>query len=669
MMRAALKYAAAGIPVFPCRKDKKPFTAHGFKDATTDPVQIRVWFAKWPTAMVAMPTGEASGYDVVDVDKTGALPMRQPKGAPKARTPSGGFHLFFPANGLRNSEDKGGTNVDVRGEGGYVILPPSANGRGAYKWVGPDLNGETPQMPSELRTWLDSRRRRNGAPNPSKAGRSNVRGQKRGVRRSKAKDVAPGDRHNALMSLAGGLWNRGLAPNAILESLEAFNAGLPEPLAGERLKELPLMVTYLEDKAAASEDEFWAATKILGQIRAHAQANRVAPLAVLGCVLARVSAVTHPCVRLPGRGQGSNLGSLNTFVALVGEPGKGKDQALAEAREAIELGDDDETVVRLGSGEGIAHIFKRRVKGEEEWVRNAVLVQESEVETLTTLGGRRGSTLMSELRSVWTGGTLGHAFVDPQKRLNVPAHSYRLALVVGVQPSKAGGLLADADGGMPQRFLWLTCGDRYAPDDVSELTVERMPLQLAHTGQNLVGEIVMPVCDEALHAIDCHARRSLLGLDGDPLFGHWLLCKLKVATLLAILHGCTEVDAQWWGLAEWVMRRSDEGRSVCAYYSWLEDDRRTKTRARREATVARETTLASADATEERLKERCRASVLRKTTRTTWTKEREISHSLGRTEVREHLPDVLKELLADGSLKRRKIKPKSGPSSWHYMKP
>ena len=55
---AALEYASGRMPVFPCNPlDKKPLTAHGFKDATTDEAQIRAWWTRWPNAMVGAPTG------------------------------------------------------------------------------------------------------------------------------------------------------------------------------------------------------------------------------------------------------------------------------------------------------------------------------------------------------------------------------------------------------------------------------------------------------------------------------------------------------------------------------------------------------------------------------------------------------------------------------------
>jgi len=62
------------------------------------------------------------------------------------------------------------------------------------------------------------------------------------------------------------------------------------------------------------------------------------------------------------------------------------------------------------------------------------------------------------------GEPLGFSYADPAKALPIAPHSYRMGLVLGVQPGRAGPLLKDADGGTPQRFVWLPATDPYAPD-------------------------------------------------------------------------------------------------------------------------------------------------------------------------------------------------------------
>src|SRR3546814_5972958 len=66
---AATVLACAGIPVFPCVPlQKNPLTEHGFHDASTDTSVVAEWWRRWPDANVAMPTGFASGVDVVDIE-------------------------------------------------------------------------------------------------------------------------------------------------------------------------------------------------------------------------------------------------------------------------------------------------------------------------------------------------------------------------------------------------------------------------------------------------------------------------------------------------------------------------------------------------------------------------------------------------------------------------
>jgi hypothetical protein len=156
--------------------------------------------------------------------------------------------------------------------------------------------------------------------------------------------------------------------------------------------------------------------------------------------------------------------SLNMFVGLVGPSGSGKGAAEAVAADALDVG----YIVshNVGSGEGIAHGYKHRVKGELEWNDDdhAVLFSVPEIDSLAAQGDRKGATLMPQLRSGWTGEQLGFGYADPTKRIIVEAHQYRLCLVAGIQPARAACLLDDADGGTPQRFLWLPATDPDAPD-------------------------------------------------------------------------------------------------------------------------------------------------------------------------------------------------------------
>lgn len=137
LVDAALAYAAAGMPVFPCVPGAKtPLTRRGFYDATTDPRRIRSWWSWMPEANIALRTG--SSIDVVDVDVHGVgngfpvLRTLQRDGlidgwGMAVRSPSGGLHLYYPSALQRpqGSWSRGTAHADFRGTGGYIIAPPS----------------------------------------------------------------------------------------------------------------------------------------------------------------------------------------------------------------------------------------------------------------------------------------------------------------------------------------------------------------------------------------------------------------------------------------------------------------------------------------------------------------------------------------------------------------
>lgn len=140
LLNAALRRAALGQPVFPCIPDaKRPLTTHGLLDATTDPDQIRTWWAHTPTANLAVPTGSTS-YDVLDVDihPTGsgypAFNRLIRAGIVHGHshivlTPSGGLHAYFPGTN-QPSGRLPAQHLDFKATGGYVLAPPSVvNGR------------------------------------------------------------------------------------------------------------------------------------------------------------------------------------------------------------------------------------------------------------------------------------------------------------------------------------------------------------------------------------------------------------------------------------------------------------------------------------------------------------------------------------------------------------
>jgi len=141
MLSSALALARSGMAIFPCRvRDKRPATANGFKDATRDSEQIRAWWQQDENFNIGIATGAASGVFVIDVDddggehelcKLGVLPDTVE--AITAR----GRHIYFrmPKVQIGNSANKIAPHVDCRGDGGYVLAPPSMHPSGKrYCW-------------------------------------------------------------------------------------------------------------------------------------------------------------------------------------------------------------------------------------------------------------------------------------------------------------------------------------------------------------------------------------------------------------------------------------------------------------------------------------------------------------------------------------------------------
>lgn len=172
---AARELARAGVPVFPCAANgKPPITEHGLRDATTNLRQVEAWWRHTPNANIGMPTGTASGLVVVDVDVHG--PTNGFEGFNRAhraglvsgwellaRSPSGGMHVYFPAvpEAIQRSWQVARAGIDFRGDGGYIVVPPSARiidgHRVAYSIEQVARDKTAPVHSQRLRDFLDPR--------------------------------------------------------------------------------------------------------------------------------------------------------------------------------------------------------------------------------------------------------------------------------------------------------------------------------------------------------------------------------------------------------------------------------------------------------------------------------------------------------------------------------
>lgn len=223
---AALKYAGRGWNVIPlfgtdgskCECGPKNCSSPGkhprigqWRDAgTTDPTGISGWWSKWPNSNIGIVTGKASGIVVVDVDgDNGDAAFRHlcanHNFVPETLTVSTGRgrHHYFAHPGVQvpNSAGAIADGVDVRGDGGYIVAPPSVHRSGAiYKWAAED------QALQQIPDWL-LQRMLSGKRKPKK------------VAAQSSETIAEGRRNTTLTSIAGGLRKRGLDEPDILEAL------------------------------------------------------------------------------------------------------------------------------------------------------------------------------------------------------------------------------------------------------------------------------------------------------------------------------------------------------------------------------------------------------------------------------------------------------------------
>jgi hypothetical protein len=236
MLASALWYGKNHIPAFPLHTivdgkcscwepdcdspGKHPLTQHGFKDATTDEKQIRDWWKAHPDANIGIPTGAATGLLVVDIDPRNGGPedrsdfIQQFGPIPKTAeviTGSGGRHLLFRYSGgpVPKTLAKG---IDLKGDGGYVVAPPSQHASGRrYEVDGVD-GAKAFLNIADAPPWLLARIAR---PEKTRAARGET------VPAGTA--IPEGERNETLFRLACSLRAKGLSGAAILAALKEEN--------------------------------------------------------------------------------------------------------------------------------------------------------------------------------------------------------------------------------------------------------------------------------------------------------------------------------------------------------------------------------------------------------------------------------------------------------------
>ena len=218
-LEAALRYLRLGlrpIPILP--NIKRPLTTWSeFQQRAPTETEVRGWWEECPTANVAILTGEASDIDVVDFDP-GHDPWPEdghelPSQCVVA-TPRGGQHFYFRhTDGVRNSTSRLAKGVDVRGDGGYVVAPPSVVDGHAYSFqIGSlrGINSPPDWLAASLAVRIGENERTPSDPLASAR-------------------IPQGERNSTLTRIAGKLRRYGISEAAILTELRERNIERCDP--------------------------------------------------------------------------------------------------------------------------------------------------------------------------------------------------------------------------------------------------------------------------------------------------------------------------------------------------------------------------------------------------------------------------------------------------------
>lgn len=313
------------------------------------------------------------------------------------------------------------------------------------------------------------------------------------------------------------------------------------------------------------EGDFWKRDS-LAHIFDAALMRMTPPWGVLAHCAARALFLVRPQVRLPALIGGP--GSLNWFGAVAAPSGGGKSSSSSVAADLVK-GVPDSAIRNMGSGEGIALQYRPPGKNPDD--RESLMFLCEEIDTLKAMDDRQGSTTMSTLRNAFMGDPPGHSYVKTIKARALAKHEYRMTLILGVQPGRAGSLLEDAYSGTLQRFQWFPGFDPRCTRVAARPSEFVNSLPGPDPGHwNMPRILTVPA--EAIEAILEEGERRAKG-NSDAIDGHVLFVREKFALALALLDDRTEMTAEDWRLAGIAMDVSRATREwVAREYLLAEDE-------------------------------------------------------------------------------------------------
>ncbi|MGU3497637.1 bifunctional DNA primase/polymerase [Mycobacterium sp. C31M] len=384
--------------------------------------------------------------------------------------------------------------------------------------------------------------------------------------------------------------------------------------------------TYADPADSIRSDlaDFWGSSEHLQWLQQWARARCVSPTAMLGASLARVVSAIPPNVVLPPTV--GSYASLNQNYALVGKSGRTKSTSISAMKDWLSV-EPNYLPRKPGTTEGLRKCYAQigrviqpgtgvaGIPTKYEFVQQgkqwSVLAIVPEVDSLIA-AKMRSASLMSELRSAWSGEDLAEDFAAEDKTIILRANRYRFAMILGVQPGRARPLFDEADGGTPQRFIWLPTIDPdmpdVAPDLPPKLDLPRWPGMFQQgivdpdisVNKDLGNEadssefVTLGIPNSVSDLILQTMREINRGNSSvDPLDGHKNLVQLKLAAaLMALDCRYDAVTQEDWDRAGAVMAVSDATRHSVQELHRSETERVNVSRGKLEgirASVAEET--------------------------------------------------------------------------------
>jgi Bifunctional DNA primase/polymerase, N-terminal/Protein of unknown function (DUF3987)/Primase C terminal 1 (PriCT-1) len=486
LLNPALKLLQAGKPVFPVnRLNKRPHVQwKEFQTRLPGREEVQTWWTLWPEASIGMATGRLSGLLVIDTDSAQSTQLFEAEfpevcATLQVQTSRGKHFYFIYEDGVRIDAGKLlGPEIDIRGQGGFVIVPPSIHAQETvYRW----LNKNKPsQLPEALRVRL----------------LVSSESTKRSVE-TVQETIHEGQRNASLTSLAGSMRRRGMSEASIQAALQEENRiRCNPPLSGSEVEAIAKSVArypaahtreHLTPKSLCGNELGVTCSRDEEEERSPLDCFPVAfPEAAWSGLFGHWRDVVAPCTEAPLEFLWSsflvNVGLMlgrnvwiespqplypNFYVLLLGQTGDArKSTALWLARQLLKRLDDDiEIVTGIVSTEGL---FECLAKHDDTRALGYV----DELRSLLSVGRRQGTRdLLPKLNSLIY--CPDYETIDRRKDPTTIVRPF-FSLIAATAQDYVADLITDLElsGGMLNRFL-MVAGDEQPPKAIVKAPSEQ----------------------------------------------------------------------------------------------------------------------------------------------------------------------------------------------------